>query len=444
MIRQYFQDNKSEIVKDTDRAELVAKTWQDVSVWLKGDAARDVANNFRQRWNWVRRDTFELFADGLRNDMPKVPNKIRLLQKPKADTGAVDGGIRQTLTPGGLPDSSVLKKRCKVQIVRSLGKWSGGLPQTEISHYEAWIVAIGEAKDYIYIEQQYFISNMGEGVAKNRVAEAILLRAKDAIESGRPFRIYIVIPTVLEAEPITYFNRRTLIQDGDEQGELCLRSRISILLGSAEQGSYWHGKGPECMMSVCCLYSVDQANSGRWEVAEIFVHSKVLVVDDKVAVIGSANVNDRSFVGFSDSEIGVIMWDKGDGSIREFRLRLWRQFLALQLDGDTDDLVEDPGSDVAFNAWVEVAHENQALLSSVTSFTPRDSITSYSQHQKIEKEYQALSPSGKAASLVEPERLKGMQGQLVNIPTKFLGDQKKKSLLMNIVDSFDFTKPMFL
>mmetsp|Transcript_8546 Transcript_8546/g.19150 ORF Transcript_8546/g.19150 Transcript_8546/m.19150 type:complete len:883 (+) Transcript_8546:102-2750(+) len=441
-IKQYFQDKKSDVV--ADRAEVAGQNWQDVSVWLKGDAAADVALNFRQRWNWVRRDTVEVFGDGLRNGIPKVPMKIRFLRKLRPDIKSVDDDTRQNLTSGGLPDSTVLKKACKIQIIRSLGKWSGGM-STEISHYEAWIVAIGGAKDYIYIEQQYFISNMGEGVAKNRVAEAILLRAKDAIENGRPFRIYVVIPTVVETEPISYYTRRTLLQDGDDdQGELCLRSRIGVLLKSAQSGNYWYGKGPECMMSVCSLFSVDQSSSGRWDVSDIFVHSKVLVVDDRVAVIGSANVNDRSFVGFSDSELGAIMWDGGDGSIREFRLRLWRQFLDLPLDGDTDDLVAEPGSDMAFNVWKEVAGDNQTLLSSVTNFTPRDSITSYSQFQKLKKEYQALSPSDKAASLVEPERLKEMQGQLVTFPIKFLGDQKKKSLMMHIVESFDLTKPAFL
>jgi phospholipase D1/2 len=189
---------------------------------------------------------------------------------------------------------------------------------------------------------------------------------------------------------------------------------------------------------------VDRNKSGRWDVAEVFVHSKVLVVDDRVAVIGSANVNDRSFVGFSDSEIGAMLRDGGDGSIRKFRLRLWRQFLGLSPDGNTDDAVLDPASDVAFDAWKDVASGNQTLLSSVTSFTPRDSITSYFQLQNLRKEYNALSPAEKAASFVEPERLKGMQGQLVKFPTKFLGDQKKRSLTTKLVDSFDLAKPIFL
>ncbi len=34
---------------------------------------------------------------------------------------------------------------------------------------------------------------------------------------------------------------------------------------------------------------------------QIFVHSKLLIVDDKTAVVASANLNDRSFLGDRDS-----------------------------------------------------------------------------------------------------------------------------------------------
>jgi phospholipase D1/2 len=37
----------------------------------------------------------------------------------------------------------------------------------------------------------------------------------------------------------------------------------------------------------------------------IYVHSKAFVIDDKYALIGSANINDRSMLGFRDSELAV-------------------------------------------------------------------------------------------------------------------------------------------
>lgn len=45
---------------------------------------------------------------------------------------------------------------------------------------------------------------------------------------------------------------------------------------------------------------------GKRPVSEIvYVHSKLIIVDDRVMLIGSANINDRSLLGTRDSEIGV-------------------------------------------------------------------------------------------------------------------------------------------
>ena len=47
---------------------------------------------------------------------------------------------------------------------------------------------------------------------------------------------------------------------------------------------------------------------GKRPVTEIvYVHSKLIIVDDRVMLIGSANINDRSLLGTRDSEIGVIV-----------------------------------------------------------------------------------------------------------------------------------------
>jgi phospholipase D1/2 len=37
----------------------------------------------------------------------------------------------------------------------------------------------------------------------------------------------------------------------------------------------------------------------------IYVHSKMMIVDDKTTIIGSANINDRSMKGDRDSELAV-------------------------------------------------------------------------------------------------------------------------------------------
>lgn len=36
---------------------------------------------------------------------------------------------------------------------------------------------------------------------------------------------------------------------------------------------------------------------------QVYVHSKVMIIDDCAALIGSANINDRSLLGSRDSEV---------------------------------------------------------------------------------------------------------------------------------------------
>jgi hypothetical protein len=40
----------------------------------------------------------------------------------------------------------------------------------------------------------------------------------------------------------------------------------------------------------------------------IYVHSKLMIVDDNILIMGSANINDRSMLGTRDSEIAVLLF----------------------------------------------------------------------------------------------------------------------------------------
>jgi len=41
----------------------------------------------------------------------------------------------------------------------------------------------------------------------------------------------------------------------------------------------------------------------------IYIHSKLMIVDDKSVLIGSANINDRSLQGTRDSELAIVVQD---------------------------------------------------------------------------------------------------------------------------------------
>jgi phosphatidylserine/phosphatidylglycerophosphate/cardiolipin synthase-like enzyme len=102
----------------------------------------------------------------------------------------------------------------------------------------------------------------------------------------------------------------------------------------------------------------------------IYVHAKLAVVDDVWALVGSANLNRRSWT--HDSEVACAVVDGqldrrppvdpgglGDGArvfARELRLRLWREHLG-RADGDDADLL-DPVA--GFETWRAAAARLQA------------------------------------------------------------------------------------
>lgn len=95
--------------------------------------------------------------------------------------------------------------------------------------------------------------------------------------------------------------------------------------------------------------------------SQIYIHSKMMIVDDSSLIIGSANINDRSMLGMRDSEIAVricetpprqivkeskseeasnkIIYQEANysvepeiqGCIRDFRYRLWEQHFGIPL-----------------------------------------------------------------------------------------------------------------
>lgn len=75
---------------------------------------------------------------------------------------------------------------------------------------------------------------------------------------------------------------------------------------------------------------------------ELYIHTKLMIVDDRIAICGSANLNDRSQVGDHDSEIAIVVEDQDefettmDGKpymatrfASSLRKQLWKQHLGL-------------------------------------------------------------------------------------------------------------------
>jgi phospholipase D1/2 len=108
----------------------------------------------------------------------------------------------------------------------------------------------------------------------------------------------------------------------------------------------------------------DQADTEqeKWNFVqeELYIHAKLCIVDDRIAICGSSNINDRSQLGFHDSELSIVMEDRDmiestmDGKpysagrhAATLRRLLWREHLGLlppeDLDGTKDANSQPPG-----------------------------------------------------------------------------------------------------
>jgi phosphatidylserine/phosphatidylglycerophosphate/cardiolipin synthase-like enzyme len=75
------------------------------------------------------------------------------------------------------------------------------------------------------------------------------------------------------------------------------------------------------------------------------VHSKVCVLDDAWACVGSDNFNRRSWT--HDSELSCAVMDADGVFARDLRLRLLREHLERAADGSEDGGLVDPGTAVS-------------------------------------------------------------------------------------------------
>lgn len=127
---------------------------------------------------------------------------------------------------------------------------------------------------------------------------------------------------------------------------------------------------------------------------QIYVHSKLLIADDRVAILGSANINDRSLLGPRDSELAVIVRDSTpitvalDGecpqqvgkAVHELRVELWKKHFGLGLTKASkihpatslESCLTQPAAESSRRAIQERATDNSKLYEEAFDFIPRN------------------------------------------------------------------------
>eukprot|EP01132_Coremiostelium_polycephalum_P014983 gene14983-18143_t len=257
---------------------------------------------------------------------------------------------------------------CQIQIVRSACTWSVGT-EVEDSCYKAYIALIKNAQHFIYIQNLYFISSCGAKLPKNRIALALLNRIRRAIIHKEDFRAIVLISVnpcgdILQASSrmVIGWTNRTIYQGGQSVLEL-LRAEFPDVDLNQYIG----------------FFSLRQyeVSYDRIFTEQVYVHSKVMIIDDSTCIIGSCNINDRSMMGIRDSEIAAVISDlvkvditMGGSPYRvgkfahTLRVGLWKIHLGLS-DSDVTKII-DPIKSQAFNdVWWKTAKSNSSIYKEV-------------------------------------------------------------------------------
>ncbi|EFJ30966.1 hypothetical protein SELMODRAFT_231070 [Selaginella moellendorffii] len=325
--------------------------WHDIHARIEGPAAWDVLHNFEQRWrkqaskdaNWL----LELaqMRSIVPPTVPACPGEdwntwnVQLFRS--IDAAAVAGFPQDPAAAG------------------AMGLVSGKDNIIDRSVHDAFIAAIRRAKDFIYIENQYFLgssfaweSHQNAG-AHHLVPREIALKIVSKIQAGQPFRVYIVIPMWPEGVPDSpqvmailemmvrsmEMMYRTIAPAlfAKQLFDVDLRDYLSFYcLGNRERrapGDYLPVESPEPGSS----YKLAQDHRRFM----VYVHSKMMIVDDEYIIVGSANINQRSMDGGRDTEIAMgayqpyhtCLAQPPRGQVHGFRMSLWYEHTGV-LDND--------------------------------------------------------------------------------------------------------------
>jgi phosphatidylserine/phosphatidylglycerophosphate/cardiolipin synthase-like enzyme len=294
--------------------------WRDVHCQVKGAAVADLEANFITRWNseFPKFRAFVEQANSQLTDVMKVKKfEIPLRKNTKIaasapaaagppdrqpDPGKAFAQVQRTLSEAGNP----------ISLITSSAQGATSFLSTPIAVEvrDMYRRAIASARDYIYIENQYLRSTA--------LADWIVQRLRDLGRSSK-LQVIIVVPAAVEEKDklVTGY------------GEF-LQAQAIARLQEAFEG-------------------IGAAKSfGVFSTRRSYVHSKIMIIDDVFATIGSANGNRRSFE--LDTEANV-SWYEG-ASVKKLREDLWRSLL-----GNPKDFIHWPAAEYA-KRWAKVAASN--------------------------------------------------------------------------------------
>ncbi|KNE58807.1 hypothetical protein AMAG_04357 [Allomyces macrogynus ATCC 38327] len=132
------------------------------------------------------------------------------------------------------------------------------------------------------------------------------------------------------------------------------------------------------------------SNEGKFVTEMVYIHTKLMIVDDRHAILGSANINDRSMLGDRDSELAIVISGQGDAwvpmggdgqevvvdsAIHDLRMKLMKEHLGQLGDASEDHVLANVLAPEFEHLWHGTARRNTAVFRDVFHCVPDDTGT---------------------------------------------------------------------
>ncbi|KAI7858196.1 hypothetical protein BDC45DRAFT_499033 [Circinella umbellata] len=538
-----FKDVKNWDMMLIDKTTMPRMPWHDISLCMLGGPVLDVSRHFCERWNYVKHEK-ALEKERVPYIQPPLGGftEQQRFQIPEKEESH---DIRRRFEP----ETRGHHGTCRTQVLRSIGQWSLGL-DTEHSIQNAYIATIYEAKHYVYIENQFFITATEENenfILKNQIGQAIFKRIIRAHEErDENFKVIVLMPLMpafpadlstkeaASARMIMHYQyisicrgNKSIVQKLKASGidpdkyirffslrsydrinrrkteEMLARaagysSDVAVPLEEQVESTAVAGDGTEKIKWSEEVYDADACiakdsiahyamkdggnladepwvtdtkdsqprdagaeheERSSYVSEESYIHAKLLIADDRVVIMGSANLNDRSQCGDRDSEIALLVEDQEtipsrmNGRYYEaskfaatLRRQLWKEHLGLlpdqpldevtnamlplpvpQIDSthsEEDRLVMDPCHPDTLALWNNTASINTSAFRNVFHCVPDDNVTNWEQYHSFYPDQEKINighvyDNTMSVSVIR-EELSKIRGHLVEFPHKFL------------------------
>lgn len=375
--------------------------WHDIHSAVRGPEAIDLATCFEERWT-KQGNAGELVSRGRLgfDDKRSLENTggwcAQISRSIDSRVNSFDPSIKRSCSSLLAYEEradwkSVKEKNAKVSkrfesafvtdisYNRCLDQKKGRLVDSSI--HISNIHHIRRAEHFIYIESQYFMGSSyiwsKDSGAKcgNMIAAEVALKLCEKIAAKEPFAVYILLPMWMEGIPaagatqgLLYYQRMT-IEAMYQQVQEALNARMA--------NSSDYGLKVSDYLNIYCLgnretttgsqatgspSTDDEITLSKTRRHQIYIHSKMMIVDDAVALIGTANVNQRSMDGCRDSEIMMTSWQPehlatsdsiAKGEVHAFRMHTW-----AAITNQFHEAFRDPSSAECVRAVNKIADDN--------------------------------------------------------------------------------------